>query len=382
MTKIGLKTPSPSNPGLSLAEASLCTWQGLYKAPSREDPSVIQRLMVNASDGLERPIHTSEEREQATITDLKKYFTLGGCCGPERPIHSYEQREQSTITDLKKYFTLGGCLVLKGHCIWTSYNNRKYFTLGGCCGPERPLCTGRESQQWSWLFDRIFPSGRVLWSWKAWRVRLCCLWEGLWLTEMELCSGLPYKGERQVPGCVFGEFKLILRRYSMEPSDWPGRWCLQADFGHSFAQIWVLTLNGSWTKSFQGNSIKLGGRVLHDVALPCVQRLSFATLGDWVHPMYVRVTQLPSCLDVGWCLQVHLLGKHPPKVKYFFQAVIIACSLCSYECIGLSRPQHPPKVKYFFQAVIVACSLCSYVCIGLSGPNTLPKWNIFSKLLL
>ena len=91
MTKIGLKTPSPGNPRLSLAEASLCTWQGLYKAPSREDPSVIQRLMVNASDGLfspERPVHTSEEREQATITDLKKYFTLGGCCRTERPLHT------------------------------------------------------------------------------------------------------------------------------------------------------------------------------------------------------------------------------------------------------------------------------------------------------
>ena len=86
-----------------------------------------------------RPIHWYEHREQATITDLRKYFTLGGCCGPERPIHTYEQREQATITDLKKYFTLGGCLVLKGHCIWTSYNNRKYFTLGGCTGLERPI---------------------------------------------------------------------------------------------------------------------------------------------------------------------------------------------------------------------------------------------------
>ena len=130
--------------------------------------------------------------------------------------------------------------------------------------------------------------------------------------------------------------------------------------------------------------------------------------------------------------------------------VIVACSLCSYVCIGLPGPAHPPKVKYslkaifvmsvercycgllsllvcvywpartstpsqseiFSQAVIVACSLCSYVCIGLPGPahppkvkyslklllwlalsarmcvlacqdqHTLPKWNILSKLFL
>ena len=68
----------------------------------------------NANTGLERPIHTYEQREQSTITAWKKYFTLGGCTGHERPIHTYKQKEQSTITDLKKYFTLGGCLVLKG----------------------------------------------------------------------------------------------------------------------------------------------------------------------------------------------------------------------------------------------------------------------------
>ena len=36
----------------------------------------------------------------------------------------------------------------------------------------------------------------------------------------------------------------------------------------------------------------------------------------------------------------------PPKVKYFLKSVIVACSLCSYVCIGLSVPQHRPKVKY------------------------------------
>ena len=29
---------------------------------------------------------------------LREYFTLGGCAGPGRPIHTYEQREQATIT--------------------------------------------------------------------------------------------------------------------------------------------------------------------------------------------------------------------------------------------------------------------------------------------
>ena len=29
---------------------------------------------------------------------LREYFTLGGCAGPDRPIHTYEQREQATIT--------------------------------------------------------------------------------------------------------------------------------------------------------------------------------------------------------------------------------------------------------------------------------------------
>ena len=132
----------------------------------------------------------------------------------------------------------------------------------------------------------------------------------------------------------------------------------------------------------------------------------------------------------------------PSQSEIFSQAVIVACSLCSYVCIGLPGPAHPPKVKYSLKAifvvsversntaynslhidcigfmswvskdVIVACSLCSYVCIGLPGPahppkvkyslklllwlalsarmcvlacqdqHTLPKWNILSKLFL
>ena len=132
----------------------------------------------------------------------------------------------------------------------------------------------------------------------------------------------------------------------------------------------------------------------------------------------------------------------PSQSEIFSQAVIVACSLCLYVCIGLPGPAHPPKVKYSLKAifvvsversntaynslhidcigfmswvskdVIVACSLCSYVCIGLPGPahppkvkyslklllwlalsarmcvlacqdqHTLPKWNILSKLFL
>ena len=99
-------------------------------------------------------------------------------------------------------------------------------------------------------------------------------------------------------------------------------------------------------------------------------------------------------------------------VAFQYQDIIVDCSLCSYVCIGLSRPntlpkwnifcycnflvcsglsrQHPPSqseifflkaviidctyvVAFQYQDIIVDCSLCSYVCIGLSRPNTLPK---------
>ena len=127
-----------------------------------------------------RPVSGGPEkqREQATITTLREYFTLGGCAGPEMQIHRtshnnscereyftlggcaspgrttvYEQREQATITALRENISLWeGVLVLKGHCIRAeraSHNNsceREYFTLGGCAGPGRPLYTNRESK--------------------------------------------------------------------------------------------------------------------------------------------------------------------------------------------------------------------------------------------
>ena len=58
-----------------------------------------------------------QQREQATITVLREYFTLGGCAGPEIQI---QQREQATITVLREYFTLGGCA---GPERRTSHNN-------------------------------------------------------------------------------------------------------------------------------------------------------------------------------------------------------------------------------------------------------------------
>ena len=63
---------------------------------------------------------------------LREYFTLGGCAGPGRPIHTYEQREQATITSFD-----------------THDNNslREYFTLGGCAGPGRPIHTYEQREQ-------------------------------------------------------------------------------------------------------------------------------------------------------------------------------------------------------------------------------------------
>ena len=137
-----------------------------------------------------------------------------------------------------------------------------------------------------------------------------------------------------------------------------------------------------------------------------------------VHPPKVKYS-LKSCYCSLFCIFDLSRPKHPPKVKYFFvivacsvywpfiastpsqseiffQSYSLACSLCSYVCIGLSRPVHPPKVKYFSiivassvywpfrsktpsqseifsQCYFFACSLCSYVCIGLSLPVHPPK---------
>ena len=68
---------------------------------------------------------------------------------------------------------------------------------------------------------------------------------------------------------------------------------------------------------------------------------------------------------------------HPPKVKYSLKTVIVACS------VYLHFRSTPSQSEIFSQAVIVACSLCSYVCIGLPGPAHPPKVKYsLSKLLL
>ena len=59
----------------------------------------------------------------------------------------------------------------------------------------------------------------------------------------------------------------------------------------------------------------------------------------------------------------------PSQREIFSQTVIVACSLCSYVCIGLPGPAHPPKVKYSVKAVIVACSYG----VSFQALHTLPK---------
>ena len=62
----------------------------------------------------------------------------------------------------------------------------------------------------------------------------------------------------------------------------------------------------------------------------------------------------------------------PSQSEIFSQAVIVACSLCSYVCIGLPGPAHPPKVKYSLKAIFVvsversntAYNSLHIVCIG------------------
>ena len=62
---------------------------------------------------------------------------------------SYEQREQATITAVRKYFTLGGCFTITENIsLWEGVsNNREYFTLGGCCGPERLIRAERRENK-------------------------------------------------------------------------------------------------------------------------------------------------------------------------------------------------------------------------------------------
>ena len=87
------------------------------------------------------------------------------------------------------------------------------------------------------------------------------------------------------------------------------------------------------------------------------------------HPPKVKYS-LKLLLWLALSARMYVLASvHPPKVKYSLsQAVIVACSY------GVSfQDLHPPKVKYSLKAIFVACSLCSYVCIGLPRPAHPPK---------
>ena len=109
-----------------------------------------------------RPVSGGPEkqREQATITTLREYFTLGGCAGPEMQIH----RTSHNNSCEREYFTLGGCASPEMQIHRTSHNNsfERIFLW------ERRLC-------WSWkatVYEQreqatIFLFGRVCWSWKA-----------------------------------------------------------------------------------------------------------------------------------------------------------------------------------------------------------------------
>ena len=46
--------------------------------------------------------------------------------------------------------------------------------------------------------------------------------------------------------------------------------------------------------------------------------------------------------------------------------------------VGLSVAEHPPKVKYFFKAILMlVLSACVLHVLAFEDQNTLPKWNIF-----
>ena len=73
----------------------------------------------------------------------------------------------------------------------------------------------------------------------------------------------------------------------------------------------------------------------------------------------------------------HFNTSTPSQSEIFSQSYLVASSLCSYVCIGLSTPEHPPKVKYSLKSCY-----CSFFCIfGLSRPKHPPKVKYFFLLL-
>ena len=97
---------------------------------------------------------------------------------------------------------------------------------------------------------------------------------------------------------------------------------------------------------------------------------------------FEKIFHFGNLLYLVLCARTYVLAfqeQTPSQSEIFFQICycrLFSLLVCMY---WPSRTKHPPKVKYFFKSVIVACSLCLYECIGLPGPNTLPKWNIFGS---
>ena len=98
------KTPSQSEIFYVIVASSVY-WPFKTSTPSQSEIffqsySLACSLSSYVCIGLARPPLKGQYTEQATITILRKYslpcFTLGGSTGHERPIHTYEQREQAT----------------------------------------------------------------------------------------------------------------------------------------------------------------------------------------------------------------------------------------------------------------------------------------------
>ena len=124
--------------------------------------------------------------EQAIITALRKYFTLGGCLWPWK-INANEQIDQA--------------------------KSREYFTLGWCCSPGRLLCM-------------VGP----------WLSMACSLWEGgvslegtHWQVVLSLGGSEAYCGWlSQWPSLYKGKagaqmsVQCLQADIGMEPFDWLG----------------------------------------------------------------------------------------------------------------------------------------------------------------
>ena len=76
------------------------------------------------------------------------------------------------------------------------------------------------------------------------------------------------------------------------------------------------------------------------------------------------------CYCSLFCILAFQVAKHPPKVKYFFKAILLlVLSACVY-VLTFEDQNTLPKWNIF--------CYCSFFCIlAFQDQNTLPKWNIF-----